>query len=101
MLTFKTASKLDYWFHAKNVAGSHCIMLCNGEEPKEIDFTQAAIIAATHSKMSDGENVEVDYTLVKNIKKINSAKLGLVIYSTNWSAYVTPDKKLCEKLRVR
>ncbi len=101
MLTFKTAAKLDYWFHVKNIAGSHCIMICNGEEPPEIDFTEAAIIAATHSKASEGENVAVDYTFVKNIKKINSAKLGLVTYSTNWTAYVTPDEKLCEKLRVR
>ncbi len=101
MLTFKTASKLDYWFHVKNIAGSHCIMLCNGEEPLEIDFTQAAVIAATHSKASEGENVAVDYTLIKNIKKLSSAKLGLVTYSTNWTAYVTPDEKLCEKLRVR
>ncbi len=101
MLTFKTASKNDYWFHVKNMAGSHCIMLCNGEEPPEIDFTQAAIIAATHSKATKGENVSVDYTLVRNIKKLPSAKLGLVTYSTNWTAFVTPDEKLCEKLRVR
>lgn len=101
MLTFKTAAKLDYWFHVKNIPGSHCIMLCNGEDPPEIDFTQAAIIAATHSKASAGENVAVDYTFVKNIKKINSSKAGLVTYSTNWTAYVTPDEALCEKLRVR
>ncbi|MBQ6702306.1 MAG: DUF814 domain-containing protein, partial [Clostridia bacterium] len=101
MLTFKTAAKLDYWFHVKNIPGSHCIMICNGEEPPEIDFTQAAIIAATHSKVSDGENVAVDYTFVKNIKKINSSKPGLVTYSTNWTAYVTPNEKLCERLRVK
>ncbi|MBE6671096.1 MAG: fibronectin/fibrinogen-binding protein [Ruminococcaceae bacterium] len=101
MLTFKTASKLDYWFHVKNIAGSHCILICNGEEPPEIDFTQAAIIAATHSKAAEGENVAVDYTFVKNVKKINAAKPGLVTYSTNWTAYVNPDEKICEKLRVR
>lgn len=100
-LTFKTAAKTDYWFHVKNVAGSHCVMICNGEEPPEIDFTQAAVIAATNSKIADGENVAVDYTFVKNVKKINAAKPGLVTYSTNWTAYVTPDEKLCESLRVR
>lgn len=100
-LTFKVAAKSDYWFHIKNIPGSHCIMICNGEEPPEIDFTQAAIIAATHSKATGSENVAVDYTFVKNVKKINGAKLGLVTYSTNWTAYVTPDEKLCEELRVR
>jgi predicted ribosome quality control (RQC) complex YloA/Tae2 family protein len=101
MLTFKTAAKLDYWFHVKNIPGSHCIMICNGEEPPEIDFTQAATIAATHSKASEGENVAVDYTLVKNIKKINSSKLGLVTYSTNWTAYVTPDAEKIAAMRVK
>jgi len=101
MLTFKTASKYDFWFHAKNVPGSHVILICNGEEPPEIDFTQAAIIAATHSKLSDGVSVSVDYTHVKNVKKINASKPGLVTYSTYWTAYVDPDESLCEKLRVR
>ncbi len=101
MLTFKTASKLDFWFHVKNLAGSHVVMICDGEEPPKVDFTEAAVIAATHSKAEKGQNVAVDYTQIKNIKKIPSAKLGLVIYSTNWTAYVTPDEKLCEKLRVR
>ncbi|MBR5315143.1 MAG: DUF814 domain-containing protein, partial [Clostridia bacterium] len=101
LLTFKTAEKGDYWFHIKNLAGSHCIMVCNGEEPPEIDFTEAAIIAATHSKAQAGENVAVDYTFVKNIKKLPASKPGMVTYKTNWTAYVTPDEKLCEKLRVR
>ena len=100
-LTFRVAEKSDYWFHIKNLAGSHCIMICNGEEPPEIDFTEAATIAATHSKAELGENVAVDYTFVKNIKKIPSSKPGMVIYKTNWTAYVTPNEKLCERLRVR
>lgn len=101
LLTFKTAEKNDYWFHIKNVAGSHCIMVCNGEEPPEKDFTEAAVIAATHSKAQSGENVAVDYTFVKNIKKLPASKPGMVTYKTNWTAYVTPDEKLCEKLRIR
>lgn len=98
-ITFKLAAKNDYWFHVKNLPGSHVVILCNGEEPHENDFTQAAIIAATHSKASDGENVAVDYTLVKNIKKPNSSRPGFVTYQTNWTAYVTPDEQLCERLK--
>ena len=100
-LTFKTASKLDYWFHVKNIPGSHCILLCNGEEPPEVDFTEAAIIAATFSKASAGENVAVDYTYIKNVKKLAASKPGLVTYSTNWTAYVSPNEELCKKLRAR
>ncbi len=98
-LTFKLASKGDYWFHAKNMPGSHVIMFCDGmEEPPAEDFTEAAVIAATHSKASDKASVEVDYSLVKNIKKPAGAKPGLVIYHTNYSAYVTPNKAVCDAL---
>ncbi|MCI8590509.1 MAG: fibronectin/fibrinogen-binding protein [Clostridiales bacterium] len=91
-LTFKTADKNDYWFHVKNAPGSHVILCCNGEEPPERAFTEAAKLAASHSKLADGENVPVDYTKVKNVKKPPGAKPGYVIYHTNWTAYVSPEK---------
>ena len=99
ILTFKTAAKLDYWFHTKNIPGSHVVMLCDGEEPSELDFTQAAMIAAVYSKASDGENVAVDYTMVKNIKKPGGSKPGFVTYSTNWTAYVMPDREAVKRLK--
>ncbi len=99
-LTFKTADKRDYWFHVKGAPGSHVILCCKGEEPPVRTFTEAATVAATYSKVSDSENVAVDYTFVKNIKKPPAAKPGYVIYHTNWSAYVTPDKKLCDNLKI-
>ncbi len=98
-LTFKLASKGDYWFHAKNMPGSHVILFCDGmEEPPAEDFTEAAVIAATYSKASDRASVEVDYSLVKNIKKPAGSKPGFVIYHTNYSAFVTPDKSVCDAL---
>lgn len=100
-ITTKLASKCDYWFHVKNAPGSHCVMLCEGKEPPEQDFTEAATIAAVHSKLCDGVNVAVDYTLVKNVKKPAGAKPGFVIYSTNYTAYVTPNEKLTDSLRVK
>ncbi|MCI8331222.1 MAG: fibronectin/fibrinogen-binding protein [Clostridiales bacterium] len=91
-LTFKMADKNDYWFHVKNAPGSHVILCCNGEEPPERAFTEAARLAASHSKLAEGENVPVDYTKVKNVKKPPGAKPGYVIYHTNWTAYVSPEK---------
>lgn len=89
LLTFKVASKGDLWFHAKGVAGSHVILICNGEEPSEKDYTQAAEIAAYYSK-AGAAPVAVDYTRVKNIKKPSGSRPGYVIYKTNYTAYVTP-----------
>lgn len=88
-LTFKVASKGDLWFHVKDMPGSHCILLCDGEEPSELDYTEAASVAAYHSKAT-GAPVAVDYTRVKNIRKPTGAKPGYVIYKTNYTAFVTP-----------
>jgi predicted ribosome quality control (RQC) complex YloA/Tae2 family protein len=99
-ITFKLAEKSDYWFHAKNVPGSHVVMVCEGEEPDAKDFTEAAEIAALNSK-AEGENVAVDYAFAKSIKKPAGAKPGFVIYHTNWTAYVTPNREKVEKMRIK
>ncbi len=98
-ITFKLASKTDYWFHAKNAPGSHVVMICNGEEPPAEDFTEAAEIAAYHSKAYGGQSVEVDYTFIRHVKKPPSSKPGFVIYHTNWSALVTPNPDKIHAMR--
>ncbi len=98
-VTFKLSEKSDWWFHAKNMPGSHVLMKCkNGEEPSELDFTEAAMIAACNSKAKGGSAVDVDYTNVKNVKKPASAKPGYVIYRTNYSTRVMPDEMQVREL---
>jgi len=99
-LTTKVAQKSDWWFHIKGAPGSHVILLTDGrEEPSAQDFTEAACVAAYNSSLAESKNVSVDYTLVKYVKKPSSSKPGFVTYNTYWSAVVTPDSELCEKLR--
>ncbi len=100
-ITHKIAEKNDYWFHAKNVAGSHVIMITNGEEPPAEDFTDACEIAAYHSKASDKNQVEVDYLFARGVKKVPGAKPGFVVYHNNWSAYVTPNEDKINMMRVK
>lgn len=97
-ITHKLASKLDYWFHARKTAGSHVLLVTEGNEPTDLDFTTAAEIAAFYSK-AEGDNIAVDYTLAKNVKKPAGAKPGFVIYHTNWTAYVTPDGEKISAMR--
>ncbi len=99
-VTHKVAEKSDYWFHAKNVPGSHVILVTEGKEPTDLDFTTAAEIAAYYSK-AEGENIAVDYTLAKNVKKPSGSKPGFVIYNTNWTAYVTPNAEKIASLRIK
>lgn len=92
-LTFKLSSKNDWWFHAKNIPGSHTVLFCDGGEPSESDITEAAVLAAKNSKAGDEPRVEVDYTRIKNVKKPNGAKPGFVIYEGYNTALVSTENK--------
>jgi len=98
-ITTVVAGKSDYWFHVKNMPGSHTVMLCGDEEPDAVDFTECAMIAAYYSSGKKIPNVAVDYTKVRNIRKPSGAKPGFVIYDTNYSAYVTADEEKVLSLR--
>ena len=94
-LTTKLAARSDWWFHTKNQPGSHVVLECfEGEsDPSESAFTDAAEIAAFNSKAKGGAMIPVDYTRVSKVKKPAGSKPGFVIYSSNWTAYVTPDEE--------
>ena len=98
-ITTKLAEKTDWWFHVKNMPGSHVLMQCK-EEPSEIDFTEAAQIAAYYSQ-AEGNNIAVDYTNAKHVKKPAGSKPGYVIYHVNWTAYVTPDEKKIKEMMIK
>ena len=51
---------------------------------------QAARLAAYYSKARNSSQVPVDYTAVKNVKKPNGAKPGMVIYDHYNTVYVLP-----------
>ena len=89
-LTLKKASSTDLWFHTKDIPGTHVILFLNGEEPSDEDLFETASIAAYHSKGSDSENVPVDYTKVRYVKKPSGAKPGMVIFTHNRTLYVNP-----------
>ena len=100
LLTLKTALKIDIWFHTQKIHGSHVILAVDGREPTDQAMTEAAMIAAYHSKARTSSLVPVDYTPVRQVKKPAGAKPGMVIYHVYQTAYVTPDEAAIEKLRV-
>ncbi|MBK5245904.1 MAG: NFACT family protein [Peptostreptococcaceae bacterium] len=92
ILTFKTASPKDIWFHTKDIPGSHVILFLDGKSPDDQTIIEAASLAALHSKAKDSENVPVDYTKVRYVKKPNGAKPGMVIFTGNKTVYINPYK---------
>lgn len=89
-LTFKLARKDDIWCHASKVHGSHVIISCGGQVPPDNTVTQAAQLAAYYSETSGGQNIPVDVTPVKQVKKVPSGKPGMVIYHTYKTVIANP-----------
>jgi predicted ribosome quality control (RQC) complex YloA/Tae2 family protein len=99
-LTMKMAASEDYWFHVKDIPGSHVILRSQGNQgPSEETLYEAANLAAIYSKASDSTKVPVDYTRRKHVRKPPGAKPGMVIYEKYSTIFVTPDKELMEKLQ--
>ena len=97
-LTLKTAAKGDLWLHCQKIHGSHVIVVCGGETPGDQTLTEAAELAAWYSQARGGQNVPVDMTRAKNVKKPVGAMPGMVIYDNYSTLYVTPEESLAEKL---
>ena len=89
-LTFKLARKDDLWLHASKVHGSHVIIACGGTTPPDDTVTQAAQLAAHYAETTGGQNISVDVTPVKQVKKTPGGKLGMVIYHSHRTVVVNP-----------
>ena len=89
-LTFRLARKDDIWCHASKVHGSHVIISCGGTTPPDDTITQAAQLAAYYSEHKGGQNLPVDVTPVKQVKKPANGKPGMVIYHSYRTAIVNP-----------
>lgn len=98
-LTLKDASKTDIWCHTHNIPGSHVIIVTNGETPPDRTIEEGCLLSAFNSKGRNGALVPVDYTQVKFVKKPQGAKPGMVIFTNNKTAYVTPDEKTMEMIK--
>ena len=89
-LTFKLARKDDIWCHASKVHGSHVIISCGGTTPPDDTITQAAQLAAYYAETGSGQNIPVDVTPVKQVKKIPNGKPGMVIYHSYKTVIANP-----------
>lgn len=97
LLTLKSSFKSDLWLHTQKIHGSHVIISCEGQPPDDDTLVEAAKLAAYYSQARDSQNVPVDYTIVKNVKKPAGAKPGMVIYDHYNTLYVTPDPNPMKK----
>jgi len=90
-LTFEFATGNDWWFHAKNMPGSHIIVKTDGAELPDRVFEEAGKLAAHFSKGRGSEKVEIDYIEKKHVKKPKGGNPGFVVYYTNYSLMIDDD----------
>lgn len=99
-LSLKSAHKNDIWLHIQRAHGAHVIIECGGAEVPDATVTEAAMLAAYYSEAKQGQNLPVDVTPVRFLRKPNGAKPGMVVYDRYRTVYVTPDESLPERLKV-
>ena len=79
LLTLKYAKKDDFWFHAKDVSGSHTILkVASSKEIKESTKEKVAIIAAYYSKRKNDTLCPVIVTPKKFVRKPKGFPVGKV-----------------------
>lgn len=98
-LTHRTAFKSDIWLHAQKIPGAHAVISANGTEPDAQTLNEAANLAAWFSEARDSKKVPVDYTLVKNVKRIPGGRPGMVTYTDYKTIIAVPDEALVKKLK--
>ena len=89
-LTLKYANKNDIWLHAKDIPGSHTVIITDGREVDDDTLLYAAELSAAHCKAKNSNKVPVDYTKIRYVSKPQGAKPGMVIYVNQKTLYVTP-----------
>ena len=101
-LTHKIASSNDYWFHTKNLPGSHVIVKIPENDPNfvmsEKLIRTAANIAAYYSTGKTSSSVPVDYTKVRYLKKVPGMKGSFVTLQNQKTIYIDPDINLIKNL---
>jgi len=87
-LTMEIAKSSDWWFHSKEVPGSHVVV--HHPNPSDQLYEVAASLAAWFSKARESSYVAIDYTQKKHVKKFKGAKPGAVHYTDFFTLYVAP-----------
>lgn len=96
LITHKLSSRNDYWFHVENAPGSHVLVKSNNPSDEIISF--AAMLAAKFSTLKDNGKVSVNYTQVRNLKKIPGKPGHMVILNTYKSLTISIDDALIDNV---
>lgn len=89
-VTFRLGTPEDLWFHARGVPGSHVILKVAGREPTPEVIERAAGLAAYYAQGRGSNEVAVDVTERRHVRRISGARPGLVTYRNERTLHVRP-----------
>lgn len=93
-ITHKLSSRNDLWFHVKDYHGSH--VLLKSDEVTEKQIRLCASLAAYFARSRNSSSVPVDYTQIRNLKKVPGSAIGFVTMKTYKTIYIDPDAEQIE-----
>ena len=88
-ITNTLGSKEDLWFHVKDAPGSH-VLLKKDNDYTEEEIRYCANLAALYSTFKDSSSVPVNYTKIRNIKKIPGKRNCFVSIKGEKTIYIDP-----------
>ncbi|HZS40113.1 MAG TPA: NFACT RNA binding domain-containing protein [Polyangia bacterium] len=98
-LTFQVARGSDLWLHARDVPGAHVVVPLEGGRPVDGEtLLDAATLAAYHSNARGEPQVDIGYTLRKNVRKPPRSRPGLVTTSALKTLRVRVEPARLERL---
>lgn len=90
------ANRTDYWFHIKDDVGGHIIVKTDKLTNKQIEL--ASMLAAYFSNQKDSSSILVNYTQVKNLRRIPKKPIYTVQIKDYKTINIQIDKKVIESL---
>ncbi|MCU0104532.1 NFACT family protein [Acholeplasma vituli] len=88
-LTNTFAQPNDYWFHVQQGPGAHVVLRGAFHEQS---LRLSAMLAAYHSPQRKSSSIPVDYTKVRNLKKIKGLPGYNVTYTNQKTIYIDIDE---------
>ena len=96
-LTNRLAHAMETWLHTKDIPGSHVVI--RAKEFSDQTLHEAAAIAAFFSKARGSNQIPVDYTLIKHVRKPSGSKPGYVTYDHQKTLFVSSEESLVRELK--
>jgi len=91
LISTQLGKPVDWWFHTRIYHGSHVLLRnFHKKEPPHELIELCCSLAAWFSKARHSENVPVDYTQIRYVRKPRKSAPGFVTYSNQKTVFANP-----------